>query len=402
MESKFIPLHVQVANQLIEQLKKGTVPWQKPWNTDGIPLPMLPFNAQSGNRYRGINAMNLILSGHTDPRWLTFKQAEAMDAKIMRGERGTLIQFVKTHQQRPLRDESGRPVFDELGNPVSQRIALDRAIVSNAWVFNAEQVSGLPSLEPVQQKAANWDPISRAEALIGASGADIRHKYIDSAYYDIRYDAITLPERSQFRSSEGYYATALHELSHWTGHPTRLDRATLMNNGMIAYAKEELRAELASMFIGAEMQLGANFEQHASYLESWVSILEDAPMEIHCAASDAEKIFDFLIAIEQKLSLSQQNSPMMNVLDTASEKSFLSTGDEITYRDSLYRIEGHMKQGRIRVGQEPSGVRFTMSTSDPLYTALLDIKLGKSLSQQPVVIQDGLEQHSSTLSNLKR
>ncbi|WP_316851292.1 ArdC family protein [Pedobacter agri] len=375
MENKSRPLHEQVASTLIEQLKKGIAPWQKPWNTEGMLIQTLPYNAQSGNRYKGINAMNLLLSGYEDPRWLTFKQAESMDAKILKGEKGTMIQFVKTHEQKTMRDEKGNVVFDELGNPVKQRLPLSRPIVSSAWVFNAEQISGLEAIVKTGPKEISWDPIERAEALIKNSSAGINHRYIDSAYYDVRYDAITLPERSQFAAADLYYATALHELAHWTGHPTRLDRASLLHNGMIEYSKEELRAEIASMLIGSELRIGHDPGQHAAYVDSWVSVLEDTPFEIHAAAADAEKIFEYLLAIERKQSI--ELDPTMLASATENPRPFLSTGDEILYKDRIYRVEGHLKQGRLRMEQLPSGIQFTLSSADPLYGELLEKKIAQ-------------------------
>lgn len=399
MITKNIPLHEQVATLLIEQLQKGTAPWQKPWN--GGAIPEMPYNVISSKRYRGINVMNLLLKGHEDPRWLTFKQAESIDATINRGEKGTLIQFVKTHQQKSLRDDSGKLLFDDLGNPLIQNIPLARPIISLAWVFNAEQVSGLPALKTAESTKTNWDPIARAEKLISASGAEINHCYIDSAYYDVRYDTITLPDRSQFSASDDYYATALHELAHWTGHPSRLDRAFLLTNGMIAYSKEELRAEIASMIIGAELGIGHDPAQHASYVDSWVSILKDTPMEIHAAAADAEKIFDFLMEIERKRVL---GTSVDHELPVATEKQlkFLSTGDEILYKDNIYRVEGHLKQGRLRMSQMPSGIHFSLSSTDALYAALLAEKLGQSASLSLILPKSQNAPEYNSCQNLKR
>jgi len=375
------PLYVQVAQRLIEQLKAGTSPWQKPWSDEGIQAFSMPYNQQTGQRYKGINAMNLLLSGREDPRWLTFKQAEGAGFRVNRNEKGTLIQFVKTHELKKLRDDKGVPLYDESGNALSERLPLERAIVSNAWVFNAEQMSGLPPLWE-GRPAIDWNPIERAEQLIAHSGAQIDHKFIDRAYYHIRYDVITVPDRSQFSSSSGYYATLLHELAHWTGHPSRLDRESLMNSGIEPYAKEEMRAEIASMLIGDELHIGHDPSQHASYVESWVSILEDSPAEIHAASMDAEKIFSFLrdieLKVEKEISVepgSQQVTPQMH----SQGLKYLSTGDEISYKGNLYRIQGHLKQGRLRVEQLPSGLQFTLSRSDQLYASLLEVKLGELL-----------------------
>ncbi|WP_231461771.1 ArdC family protein [Pedobacter sp. Leaf132] len=401
MITKNIPLHQQVADLLIEQLQKGTAPWQKPWKGGDLAGFELPYNVISSNRYRGINVMNLLLKGYEDPRWLTFKQAESIDATINRGEKGTLIQYVKTHQQKSLRDDKGKILFDDLGQPLIQKLPLDRPLVCSAWVFNAQQVSGLPALKRIEPSENQWDPLGRAEALISASGADISHRHIDAAFYDVRYDNITLPERSKFSSADNYYATALHELAHWTGHPSRLDRASLMTSGMIPYAKEELRAEIASMIIGAEVGIGHDPAQHASYVDSWVSILTDTPMEIHSAAADAEKIFDFLMAIERKRVLETSATPELPIAPEKQLK-FLSTGDEILYNDNIYKVEGHLKQGRLRMSQMPSGIQFSLSSADPLYAALLAEKLSQSSGVSLIIPPAKAAPEYNIFQNLKR
>src|SRR5687768_13172416 len=101
-------LHVQVAEKLIEQLKAGTAPWQKPWSIGNVPAFELPYNAITGNRYKGINTFSLLLNGYEDPRWMTFNQASANDWKVKKGEKASLIQFVKTTDLVAKRDESGK------------------------------------------------------------------------------------------------------------------------------------------------------------------------------------------------------------------------------------------------------------------------------------------------------
>jgi len=388
MSKSTIPLYIQVAQKLIEELKKGTVPWRKPWNGDGVPLFSMPYNQQSGQRYKGINAINLLMMGYEDPRWLTFKQAEGAGFKVNHKEHGTLIQFVKTHQQKSLSDNKGNKLYDELGNPLTDLVLLKTPIISNAWVFNAQQMSGLPSLSLSSGDNISWDPLVRAETLISASGAKIEHQFIDRAYYHPRYDIITMPDRSQFDSSSGYYATLLHELSHWTGHPDRLDRSVLMENGAEAYAREELRAEIASMLLGNELHIGYDISQHISYLDSWVSILENSPFEIHSAAADAEKILAYLSAIEQKRDelIHQEaiDTHLQGNIQPGSLK-YLSTGDEISYKGNIYQIQGHLKQGRLRVQQSPAGIVFTLSKTDQLYRSLSEIKQ----SLNPTIRQNG-------------
>ncbi|WP_240916327.1 ArdC family protein [Pedobacter sp. HDW13] len=395
------PLYLQVAHRLIEELKKGTAPWQKPWNVQGIPAISMPYNQQTGQRYKGINAINLLLSGFEDPRWLTFKQAESSGFKVNHKAHGSLIQFIKTHQQKSLLDERGNRIYDELGNALYEQELLRVPIISNAWVFNAEQMSGLPALAP-NAKEIKWDPVKRAESLIAASGAKVEHKFIDRAYYHPLYDIITMPDRSQFDLSSGYYATLLHELAHWTGHPDRLNRTELMSSGKEAYAKEELRAEIASMLIGDEFRIGHDPSQHTAYIESWVSILEDTPFEIFSAAADAEKIFSFLSSFEQKREISLQNQAGAEKLLTGSAQrvvKYLSTGDEISYNGQIYKIQGHLKQGRLKVEQQPSGIIFTLSKSDQLYHSLSEIK---SSLLQTAKKQDSSQQTTSENHNIKR
>jgi antirestriction protein ArdC len=377
MDSKHKPLYFQVAQRLIEQLRAGTSPWQKPWSGSGIPTFSMPYNQQTLKRYKGINAINLLLSAREDPRWMTFKQAELAGYRVNRNEKGTLIQFVKTQERSQVLDDSGSPVLDAEGNPLLEFRPLTRPVVSNAWVFNASQISGIPSLSEQPGRKIDWDPIERAEELIRHSGARIHHQFIDRAYYQISFDLITLPDRSQFSSPAGYYATLLHEMAHWTGHPSRLDRESLMKNGIEAYAREELRAEIASMLLGDELNIGHDPSQHAAYVESWVSILENSPVEIHSAAMDAEKIFSFLIGIELELQKKielQTRSAEIPERDGSINIKYLTTGDELGYKGNLYQIQGHLKQGRLRVVQQPSGLHFTLSMNDGLYQSLLKVK----------------------------
>src|ERR1700742_3733128 len=111
-------LHVEVAEKLIEALKAGTAPWQKPWNSKGLPAFQLPYNAVTGNRYQGINTLSLIMSGRNDPRWMTFKQADDNGWQINKGSKSTAIQYIKLYEQRTKRDDQGKVVKDEKGNPV--------------------------------------------------------------------------------------------------------------------------------------------------------------------------------------------------------------------------------------------------------------------------------------------
>lgn len=289
------PFHEVVAEKLIEQLKQGTAPWQMPWKA-GDGGGMMPFNPTTGKRYKGINAIHLLSQGRDDQRWLTFNQAKAAGAQVRKGEKSTSIQYWKFEEEQTKRDENNKPVLDGKGDPVKVRVRLERPKMFMANVFNAEQIDGLPLYQkPVQ----TWNALERAETILQASGADIRHGG-DRAYYRPSTDNIQLPDKAQFPGADNYYATALHELGHWTGHGSRLDRDLSHPFGSEGYAKEELRAEIASMILGDELGIGHDPGQHASYVQSWIKALQNDPLEIFRAASDAEKIQTFVLGLEQQ------------------------------------------------------------------------------------------------------
>ena len=289
------PFHEVVAEKLIEQLKQGTAPWQMPWKA-GDGGGMMPFNPTTGKRYKGINAIHLLSQGRDDQRWLTFNQAKAAGAQVRKGEKSTSIQYWKFEEEQTKRDENNKPVLDGKGYPVKVRVRLERPKMFMANVFNAEQIDGLPLY---QKPAQTWNALERAETILQASGADIRHGG-DRAYYRPSTDNIQLPDKAQFPSADNYYATALHELGHWTGHGSRLDRDLSHPFGSEGYAKEELRAEIASMILGDELGIGHDPGQHASYVQSWIKALQNDPLEIFRAASDAEKIQTFVLGLEQQ------------------------------------------------------------------------------------------------------
>ena len=365
---KIKALHIQVAGKLIEQLKAGTAPWQKPWTSDNLPAFELPYNAVTGNRYKGINTFSLLMGGYEDPRWMTFNQAAANDWKVKKDEKASLIQFVKATDLVAKRDEQGKPVLNEDGKPVKITVKLDRPIITTAWVFNAAQVDGIHVLQKPERKDLGWDPIERAENLIGASGADVFHKAGDRAFYSPFRDKITMPLKQQFDAPDKYYATLLHELGHWTGHKDRLDRSIMNKFGTESYAREELRAEIASLLIGQELRIGHDPGQHTAYVDSWIKVLQDTPFEIHAAAADAERIFNYLTGLEQKREIKAKETPAINV-------KTLSTGDQISYNDTTYKVQGHLKQGRLRMEDTQTGNTFVLSRNDGLYGSLLEAKL---------------------------
>ena len=148
-----IPFHQQVATRLMEQLKAGTAPWQKPWEPGHASY--LPINPTTGRRYKGINTLYLSSQGYSDNRWLTYNQATAINAQVNKGERGTAVQYWKFTDERIKKDEQGKPILDDHNKPVKIKVKLERPKVFFATAFNAEQIDGMPP--PEIAKVHEWD-----------------------------------------------------------------------------------------------------------------------------------------------------------------------------------------------------------------------------------------------------
>jgi len=288
----------EVTNQIIEMLENGTAPWQTPWEPGALQLPLNPTTERT---YRGGNALHLMAvgarKGYEDPRWLTYRQAQEDGWQVRKGEKGSKIEFwqfegVKGPTQNGTdseRESTGR----EHSGPI-------RRVYT---VFNAKQIDGIPSFSPKQRQ--EWEVAETGESILQNSGAQIRHDQRDRAFYSRSEDAVHVPRKEAFKSAGNYYGTALHELAHWSGHPTRLNRQTLNESyrfGDPNYAKEELRAELASLFLAAERGIPHNPEQHAAYVGSWIKTLQDDKNEIFRAAKDAHKAADFILGLDKSKS----------------------------------------------------------------------------------------------------
>ncbi|MDX7643852.1 zincin-like metallopeptidase domain-containing protein [Aeromonas caviae] len=297
----------EVAARIIEQLEQGTAPWQKPWQPGEL---RLPYNPTTGKEYRGMNSLWLYAQGHSDPRWMTYNQASAEGGQVRRGSKGTQIVYWKFSEERKATDEQGRPLIDpETGKQKTVTVQLERPRSFMAVVFNGSQIDGLPPLE-TRPTGPEPERHARAEAILTNSGANIRHEPGDRAFYRLATDSITLPERNQFSTADNYYATALHELGHWTGHPSRLDRDLGHPFGSEAYAREELRAEIASLMLGERLEIGHDPDQHAAYVGSWIKVLKEDPKEIFRAASDAERITSYVMGFEQEQAQLIERQPV--------------------------------------------------------------------------------------------
>src|SRR5665213_2548712 len=224
----------EVTDRIIAALEAGTPPWRRPWDPDKAGGPAMPRNATTGQRYRGINVLMLGMSvlafSSGDPRWATYKQAEDRGWQVRKGERGTTGYFFKRLE---LRDDT-KPDDDE---DAVRRIPLLRAFT----LFHASQIDGIPDYVPPTVEEAPWRAPEAAEIIVANSGAVVRFGG-DRAFYSPATDHIQMPPRAAFDTAEKFCGVLIHEASHWSGAPSRLNRDLRNRFGSHDYAREELRA----------------------------------------------------------------------------------------------------------------------------------------------------------------
>ncbi len=305
----------EVTDRIINMLETGVAPWQKPWNPADASLDM-PMNPTTGKAYRGGNAIHLMATGlhrgYGDPRWMTYRQAAGLAWQVRKGEKGTQIEFWEVRAARDRSsdatrtgDSDGQQPADELDTGRGNRL-IHRVYT----VFNAKQIEGIP--EWTANERSVFEVVDAGEHILSNCGATVLHDQADRAFYNRSSDSIHLPPKQAFKDAASYYGTALHEAAHSSGHPSRLNRATLNESyrfGDISYAKEELRAELASVFLAAERGIPHDPEQHAAYVSSWINVLNQDKNEIFRAAHDASRAVDFLLALERDRSISGEVLP---------------------------------------------------------------------------------------------
>jgi antirestriction protein ArdC len=283
----------EVTDRIIAALEAGTPPWRKPWDPDKAGGPAMPRNATTGQRYRGINVLTLGMSALAfssgDPRWATYKQAEDRGWQVRKGERGTTGYFFKKLELRD--DKAGGSGADGDEDGV-RRIPLLRSFS----LFHASQIDGIPDFVPPTIEEAPWRAPEAAEIIRANSGAVVRFGG-ERAFYSPATDHIQLPPQGAFATATGFCETLIHEMSHWTGAETRLNRDLRNRFGSFDYAREELRAEIGQMMVCGELGIAdCDFSNNAAYVASWLEKLRSDRKEIFRAAADAQRIADYLLA----------------------------------------------------------------------------------------------------------
>ena len=283
-------LYDDITSKIIAELEAGQFPWVQPWGTAAVKAPLaMPRNASTGRQYSGINVLILwgavIQHGFPSQHWLTFRQALSLGGNVRKGERGTTVvyadRFVPDDEKRRAR-ETGE---DPTAVPFLKRFT----------VFNAAQCEGL--LDDVAVEAPPPPPgliQPGVEALIAATGIDFRIGG-DRAFYVPAHDYVQVPPPQAYFEPINWHRTALHELGHATGHPSRLARDFSGGFGTKKYAFEELIAEMNAAFCCASLGIVPTV-RHVDYIGSWLEVLREDNRAIVRAASQASKAADWLLA----------------------------------------------------------------------------------------------------------
>jgi antirestriction protein ArdC len=276
-----------VTDRIVAMIEAGTRPWAQPWGAPGSG-GIRPLR-HDGTPYRGANVINLWAAaqvrGFDQPRWMTFNQAKDYGGHVMKGAKAELAFYV---------GQVKRTEENASGEEVERNVSF----LKSYCVFNVAEIAGLPAEFYGFKRGELLDPSARipaADAFIANTGAAITWGG-SRAYYQPATDRIAMPPFEQFSEAAGYYGTALHELAHWTKAPHPLDRDLGRKRfGDAGYAMEELVAELAAAFLCCDLGVTPEpREDHAAYVEGWLSVLKSDNRAIFSAASYAEKAAAYL------------------------------------------------------------------------------------------------------------
>lgn len=339
----------EVTSEFIRLLERGESPWQRSWNPDQ-PTIRTPVNPTAGKEYRSGNAINLIASafnkGFDDPRWLTAKQASENGWKVRDGQAASYVEFWEVNYNSP-----------------KQRIFP---------VFNAQQIDGVPPAATVQVDRSAAAKI--AEQIVKMSGAKVVNDQTDRSYYTRKDDSIHLPPRDSFATEAGYFGAAIHELTHWSGHPSRLDRPSLnefKRVGDINFAREELRAELASVFIAASKGIPnahATGDDRSSTTAAIIYLLKKDKHELFRAAYDASLAAEFVLSFNRDVSVAESDL----VAEPGRGPESLKDEEGVLERDSEKAAEVETAAANPQHDVAPS-TQFDLTYDSARYDALFSL-----------------------------
>jgi len=289
-------IHQQIIDRILGLLEQGVIPWRSPY----LAKVGVPCNFMSRKRYRGINAFLLSALRFTSPYFLTFLQAKELGGHVRKGERGFLVIKYGTYTREQQDDNSGAAEVPEV----------KRGYLKGYTVFHASQLEGIafPEGTAVPERPRSG-ACAEAENIVAGMPRrpGISHGTAE-AFYQRSADRVHMPERKLFTSDEAYFSTLFHELSHATGHQSRLARKSLLQSKGIesggearkVYAEEELVAEMSAAFLNAHAGIvEAEIESSVAYLRGWISALKtgDAKGWIIRAAAHAQRAANFILNV---------------------------------------------------------------------------------------------------------
>ncbi|MGZ3943314.1 MAG: ArdC-like ssDNA-binding domain-containing protein [Mucilaginibacter sp.] len=342
MSEQFKPLADQVSERMVNLLNDNRSIFTKPMKEDGSSQFVLPINARSKQKYTGPAALVLIMQNRRDPRWLSFDKALYNKTPVKKGAYGTLIEFNSTNELRP-KTEDGKPVLNKEGNQKMERVKLDVPVPVQAWLYNGKDLVGL---KPLKVKSVPLSPTERAQAILDHSG--------------IKQDKNAV---KAYDSPQLYYAVALHHLAHETVKnqlPEIKDKP-----------HEELRTNIASILIGAELNLPYVLEGHQEYLKQWATLLKDDPKELFHAATDAQLIANQVMGYEAKRE-QQQDAKQEQTQDAKpAQATKLTEGMEIAYNGTTYKVMAEQSRGAVKLEDLTTHDKHRVKPTDGLYKSLV-------------------------------
>ena len=387
---KLTPERRALVERVLENLKNGDGLWQQGWINTGVPASGI-----TGKKYHGINNFYLtlvsIIRGYSDNRWITYKQMEEKGWKFKTDEEGNslgkgagvAIEFFE------LRDKETKKPFDRKTLDGMTKTEQEEYMDKNVYpvrkyyrVFNADIIDGIPEREKrvIDPSGIN----ERAESLLdfwNENEAQIIYGG-NQAFYRVSTDEIHIPSREMFVDMNEFYATALHEMGHSTGHESRLNRKLNNTFGTEDYAIEELRAEIASLFLEQDLELQVSekhIENNSKYVKSWYDTISENPNILFTAISDADKMSKYIISKERE-SAKDKNTEYYAIVQ-----------EEMDDGETGYRIYGVMPYGQVR-----AIIGYTFRTMDALQNEFDNYKSAPAYQDKVFeeVTYDELEQIS--------
>ena len=271
----------EVTDQIVAALEQGIIPWRRTWNQGACGVPM---NCTTGRFYRGINQLLLGLAQAVrfgnDPRWCSYRQAQARGWQVRAGERGRVIVFYKRIQKGAETREDGTIPYFQL--------------LRFSTVFHASQMDGVPDYHQPELGSVPWQTPGAINTIIENSGVDIRYGG-GQAFFSPATNHVQMPPRESFESPEAFAQTCCHELSHWAADERRLGLSEKGRFGSAKYAAEELLVEISASFICSTLGIDPDISNTAAYLANWLSALKNDSRAIFRAAADAQRIADYLL-----------------------------------------------------------------------------------------------------------